>query len=168
MIETGKVKSFHDSAHRILIGLVVVAYIASLIAAVGYCAELILVSLAFPLANVPLSAHDALKTSYLLCASCGACCATLSGFFDLPISILTGENIRSIIRKMVSLGLFIFVALFGRYCFNNNIDSNLLIIPIILSIMAGTISSDDKATETPAKPDNLNDVLQYMTDDYEI
>lgn len=171
MIETGKVKRFLDDVdcciNITLLLIVEVAYIVALIAAVCYCALLIFVSFAFPLANAPLSAHDTLKASYLFCASYGAYRATLSGFFNLP-SIIAGKNVMSIIRTLVSIGIFICLTLLGKYCFNNSINLGLLIIQIILAII-GTINLPDYNNfVSPSKPDNLNDVLQYMTDDYEI
>lgn len=180
MTETGKVKSFLDDARcRILIALAIiveVAYIAlGLIVGVAYIASLIAMGyLCYDIVlkfAVSLLLADRCGVMCLPIAAVGACFGTL--FWLIFPSVLLGSlgeenNIWSGICELLSVGLLIGSALAGRYSFVSHGDLKFLFLSIVLFFTSPLFLKLSEKTETPAKSDNLNDVLQYITDDYEI
>lgn len=181
MIENSKIKSFLDDARcRILIALAIiveVAYIAlGLIVEVAYIASLI--AMGYLCYDIVLK----YAVSLLLVDRCGVMCLPIAAvcacfatffWFLFPFAWLgrLGEennNIKSRICELLFVGLLIGSALAGRYSFVSHGDPKFLFLSIVLFLTSPLFLKLSEETESPAKPDNLNDVLQYMTDDYEI
>ena len=144
MVETGKIKSFLTKICPIITGTL------NLIAT-GLIYVPIISLLRYGFTGQPFIVHSIRDISLVYGAM-----IILYSFSELFRTALSGLKIRNAIW-----GLLCGVTVLLAYIY----QALNFIAPICILCF---LCINDKPTESPAKPDNLNDVLQYITDDYEI